>query len=187
MSQPATGARHNLILLCKLVLLACVMFVFAWGLIPVYDALCRITGLGQLAKPDVVSRSAESDGKPGLVAAPLAPITLTFDATVQPGLPWQVKPLRSTLTVKPGEIVRVDYEMTNASNQRVAGQAIPRYLPAAAALYVKKLDCFCFVQQVFEPGQARRFPVVFFVDKTVPPEIDSITLAYTVFDVPGRL
>ncbi|WP_174872914.1 cytochrome c oxidase assembly protein [Vogesella oryzae] len=171
-------SRDNRVLLLKLGVLACVMFVFTWGLIPVYDALCRATGLGKLLQPDAISTS------PATTLA--APIVLTFDATVQPGLPWQVRPLVSTLKARPGEFVRVDYEITNASNRRVIGQAIPRYLPAAAAEYVKKLDCFCFAQQAFEPRQTKRFPVVFVVDKSVPAGIDSITLAYTIFDVPGR-
>lgn len=172
-------------LLLRLALLACLMFGFAWGLIPLYDALCRVTGLGKLVQPDAVAAvpTLAADSAP-VAALPL--ITLRFDATVQAGLPWQVRPLVGSLRARPGEFVRVDYEITNASNRRVVGQAIPRYLPAAAALYVKKLDCFCFAQQAFEPGQRKRFPVVFFVDKTVPPQIDSITLAYTVFDVPGR-
>ncbi|UGA40677.1 cytochrome c oxidase assembly protein [Chromobacterium haemolyticum] len=77
----------------------------------------------------------------------------------------------------------------NHQRQRPAGgggQAIPRYLPAAAGEYVKKLECFCFRQQAFAPGETRRFPVVFVVDKRLPASIDSITLAYTVFDVPGN-
>lgn len=175
LAKPAANRR----LLLKLALLAALMFAFSWGLIPLYDALCRITGLNTLLQPDKV---AAEPLRPTLAA----PLTLTFDATVQPGLPWQVRPLLHTLTARPGEFVRVDYEITNASNRRVIGQAIPRYLPAAAAEYVKKLDCFCFAQQAFEPGQTKRFPVVFFVDKSVPASIDSITLAYTVFDVPGR-
>lgn len=179
--QPAP-LRDNRILLLKLSAVACVMFAFAWGLIPVYDALCRITGLNKLLQPDnVVVQNQPQGGK-----ALAAPLTLSFDATVQPGLPWQVRPLVSSLQAWPGEFVRVDYEITNASNRRVIGQAIPRYLPAAAAEYVKKLDCFCFAQQAFAPGETRRFPVVFVVDKSVPAGIDSITLAYTVFDVPGR-
>lgn len=173
------SARDNMVLLLKLLLLACVMFVFAWGLIPVYDALCRITGLGRLQQADTVSQARAAASKH-------APITMRFDATVQPGLPWQVRPLTSTLQARVGEFVRVDYEITNASPHRVTGQAIPRYLPAAAGEYVKKLDCFCFAQQSFAPGETRRFPVVFVIDRSVPDAIDSITLAYSIFDVPGR-
>jgi cytochrome c oxidase assembly protein Cox11 len=43
--------------------------------------------------------------------------------------------------------------MRNNSGQSVVGQAIPRYLPAEAAAYVKKLECFCFRQQAFQPGE----------------------------------
>ncbi|SCK13894.1 cytochrome c oxidase assembly protein [Vogesella sp. LIG4] len=173
-------ARDNRALLLKLSVVACAMFAFAWGLIPVYDALCKVTGLNKLLVPDSVAAAPASS------RSQAAPLTLTFDATVQPGLPWEVRPLVSSLQARPGEFVRVDYEITNASNRHVVGQAIPRYLPAAAAEYVKKLDCFCFAQQAFEPGQTKRFPVVFVVDKSIPAGIDSITLAYTIFDVPGR-
>jgi cytochrome c oxidase assembly protein subunit 11 len=82
--------------------------------------------------------------------------------------------------------VRVDYEITNASDKRVVGQAVPRYLPAAAGEYVKKLDCFCFKQQSFAPGETKRFPVVFVIDPKMPREIGAITLAYSIFDVPGQ-
>jgi cytochrome c oxidase assembly protein subunit 11 len=115
-----------------------------------------------------------------------AEVAMTFDSMVQAGLPWQVRPLTQHLKAKTGEFIRVDYEITNASNRRVVGQAIPRYLPAAAGEYVKKLDCFCFRQQSFEPGQTKRFPVVFVIDPKMPRDIGTITLAYTIFDVPGQ-
>jgi cytochrome c oxidase assembly protein subunit 11 len=56
-------------------------------------------------------------------------------------------------------------------------------LPAAAGEYVKKIDCFCFRQQAFAPGETRRLPVVFVLDRNLPSDIRSITLAYTLFDV----
>jgi cytochrome c oxidase assembly protein subunit 11 len=177
-----SSRADNRVLLLKLGVIACVMFGFAWALIPLYRVICEVTGINQLIKADAPASSATSND-----AAPLAtPVRMRFDATVQAGLPWQVRPLVRQIQAPRGEFVRVDYEITNASNREVTGQAVPRYLPAAAGNYVKKLECFCFRQQVFKPGETRRFPVVFVIDRAMPAEIGEITLAYSVFEVPGQ-
>lgn len=180
MEAATKQGRSNRQLMKKLAVVALLMFVFAWGLIPLYKVVCEVTGLNDVVKADSLDDTATNGG------AAAHEVDMTFDATVQAGLPWQVRPLQTRLKVKPGQFVQVEYEITNASGQRVVGQAIPRYLPAAAGEYVKKLECFCFRQQAFAPGETRRFPVVFVVDKRLPASIDSITLAYTVFDVPGN-
>lgn len=175
-SMPPDARRALLLKLCVIVVM---MFGFAWALIPLYRVICEVTGINQVVQADTL---AEDTARP---VSSARPVTLVFDANVQAGLPWQVRPLVRQLSARPGEFVRVEYEITNASNRRVVGQAVPRYLPAAAGEHVKKLDCFCFRQQVFAPGETRRFPVVFVVDRKLPEEVESITLAYSVFDVPG--
>ena len=167
----------NRILLRKFLLIALLMFGFAWALVPLYRVICEVTGINQLVK---AGDAPEENPVAGV------PVTLDFDATVQPGLPWQVVPLVRRVEGRTGEFIRVDYEITNRSDRRVIGQAVPRYLPAAAGPHVQKLDCFCFREQAFEPGETRRFPVVFVVDKALPSEIGRITLAYSVFSLPGR-
>lgn len=167
----------NRAMLLKLALIALLMFGFAWGLIPMYRVICEVTGVNQVVKADSVDA--------GVKPTPFS-VSLTFDATVQPGLAWEVKPLTAHISGKTGEFIKVEYEFTNHSNRHVVGQAIPRYLPAAAGEYVKKLDCFCFREQSFAPGETKRLPVVFVIDSKMPREIRDITLAYTVFDVPGK-
>ena len=75
--------------------------------------------------------------------------------------------------------------MENLSNHSVTGQAVPSYGPKHAANFVKKLDCFCFRQQVFAPGEVRVMPVVFALDRDLPKDIGTVTLSYTFFEVPG--
>ncbi|TDR80592.1 cytochrome c oxidase assembly protein [Paludibacterium purpuratum] len=157
----------------KLTLVALAMFGFAWALIPLYRVVCELTGISDM------KRDA------GLAAEAVLPVSMRFDATVQPGLPWQIVPMTGSLAVRPGQFVTVMYAITNASRRQVVGQAVPRYLPAAAAGYIKKIDCFCFRRQTFAPGETRRLPVVFVIDRSIPPEIRSITLAYSLFDVGG--
>jgi cytochrome c oxidase assembly protein subunit 11 len=168
--MPSRQMQANRTLLSKLLLVVLLMFGFSWALIPLYQVVCNLTGLRQM------TREAARD-------AQALPVSMRFDAEVQPGLPWQVRPVTRTLQVRPGTFVKVEYEITNASNRPVVGQAIPRYLPAAAGAYVKKIDCFCFRQQAFAPGETRRLPVVFMLDRALPPEIRSLTLAYTLFNV----
>ncbi|WP_047244082.1 cytochrome c oxidase assembly protein [Chromobacterium subtsugae] len=178
MDTAARMQRRNFRLMGRLMVIAALMFGFAWGMIPLYRIVCEQTGLNDVVKADELSS--------GDLAAGGAEVDMTFDATVQAGLPWQVRPLTRHLKVKPGTFVQVQYQITNASPREVVGQALPRYLPGEAAQYVKKLECFCFTQQRFLPGQTRTFPVVFVIDRKLPASIASITLAYTVFDVPGQ-
>jgi cytochrome c oxidase assembly protein subunit 11 len=68
----------------------------------------------------------------------------------------------------------------------VTGQAVPSYGPQLAAQYFRKMECFCFRQQTLAPGEVRHMPVVFVVDPALPPDVNTITLSYTFFEVAGR-
>ena len=89
------------------------------------------------------------------------------------------------LAAKTGDIVHVTYRVENTRNTTVIGQAVPSYGPQHAGGYVKKLDCFCFKQQTFAPHEVREMPVVFVLDKTLPDDVNTVTLSYTFFEVPA--
>ncbi|MBV8680906.1 MAG: cytochrome c oxidase assembly protein [Aquitalea sp.] len=173
------GRAANTVLLRRLLLVVLLMFGFAWGLIPLYRVICEVSGLNRVVAAD---RLADD----GSTTAAVRPVQLVLDTMVQPGLPWQVLPPARQLQVRTGQFIQLQYTLRNNSRQAVVGQAIPHYLPAEAAAYVKKLECFCFRQQVFQPGETRHFPVVLVIDRRLPAEIGSITLSYSVFDVPGQ-
>ena len=69
----------------------------------------------------------------------------------------------------------------------MAGQAIPSYAPKIAGTYFRKLECFCFQQQLLAGNETKRFPVVFVIDPKLPPKCTTITLSYTFFDVAGQV
>jgi cytochrome c oxidase assembly protein subunit 11 len=72
-------------------------------------------------------------------------------------------------------------------SRAMAGQAIPSYAPMQSAAHFQKLECFCFKQQTLAAGETRQFPVVFFIDPALPPDVKTITLSYTFFEVAGAV
>ena len=89
------------------------------------------------------------------------------------------------MTVHPGEMAQVLYEVVNTQQHSVEAQAIPSYAPQQAAAHFKKVECFCFQQQTMAAGQARQMPVVFYLDPALPRDVKTITLSYTFFDIGG--
>jgi cytochrome c oxidase assembly protein subunit 11 len=146
----------------------------AYASVPLYRLFCQVTGF---------------DGTPRIATKPASTvldrtIVVRFDANVTPGLPWQFEPVQNTMEVKIGETNLAFFRATNTSDQPVRGTAIYNVLPEIAAAYFNKLQCFCFTEQVLEPGQSMEFPVSFFVDPAIVDNRDArgvthITLSYT--------
>ena len=90
------------------------------------------------------------------------------------------------MQVHPGQLVQVEYEVSNVRSAVVTGQAVVSYGPALAGRFVRKLECFCFSQQTLAAGETRRMPVSFVVDATLPADINTLTLSYTFFEVAGK-
>lgn len=161
----------------KLLVIAVLMFGFGYALVPFYKKICEVTGINNLTKADAAPANSQVDLTRNVV--------IEFDANQGANLPWRFKPLAGSLTVHPGELMQVEYEVVNSRDVAVTGQAIPSYAPANAAKYFKKLDCFCFKQQTLAAGETKRFPVVFVIDPDLPKDVGTITLSYTFFTVAG--
>jgi cytochrome c oxidase assembly protein subunit 11 len=73
----------------------------------------------------------------------------------------------------------------NRSGRVVVGQAVPSVSPAQASRYFSKTECFCFNQQVLQPGERREMPVRFVIDPDLPEKITTLTLSYTFFETPS--
>lgn len=175
----SAGASLNRSMLAKLVVVAALMFGFGWALIPLYRAICEITGINILTgkNPQAAAKAENTQIDTS------RQVVVEFDANRQG--PWRFKPHRRHLSVHPGELVRVDYDLTNLESRAMAGQAIPSFAPQLAGQYFEKLECFCFEQQILAAGETRQFPVVFFIDPELPRDVTQITLSYTFFEVPA--
>jgi len=168
--------RSNRTMLARLCVVAVVMFGFGFAMIPFYSKICEVTGLRDI---DVADEAVNTQ-----VDASRS-VRIEFDANLNK-LPWSFRPLTPILSVHPGELTQVVYEVENTSDRPMTGQAIPSYGPRRAAEYFKKLECFCFTKQSFAPHEKRRMPVVFVVDPKLPADVATITLSYTFFEVEGN-
>jgi len=167
------GNRKTLI---KLALFSTLMFGFGYALVPLYSVFCSVTGLNQVG----------SSGAPVNTQVDTTRVVdVEFDSNVH-DLPWKFRPLQSRLSVHPGAMSQVEFEVVNSEDAAVTGQAIPSYGPPEAAQYFHKISCFCFTKQTVAAGQTRRMPVVFVVDPSLPKDINTITLSYTFFEVEGN-
>ncbi|MEK7883970.1 cytochrome c oxidase assembly protein [Methyloversatilis sp. NSM2] len=173
----AGSERRNRSTLMRLVVSAFLMFGFGYALVPFYEKLCQVLDVNNLNKQDnTLPLNTQVDRSRN--------VTVEFDANLHK-LPWNFKPVTGSLVVHPGEVVTVEYEVSNTRGNAVTGQAIPSYTPSAAMQYFQKLDCFCFKQQTLAAGETRRMPIAFLVSPDLPKDINTITLSYTFFEVPG--
>ncbi|MES2424939.1 MAG: cytochrome c oxidase assembly protein [Pseudomonadota bacterium] len=175
---------ENLKMVRKLVVVTAGMFAFGYALVPLYKAICEITGINVLALAE-----QEVPGVRGKMAANTQvdtsrTITVEFDANARG--PWEFKPAVRTLQVHPGELTTVMYEFQNVQNRRMAAQAIPSYAPRQAMAHFNKLECFCFTQYTLEPGEKKQWPVAFVIDPKLSKDVQTITLSYTFFEVGGK-
>lgn len=77
----------------------------------------------------------------------------------------------------------MNYLVENPTAQFIVGQAVPSVSPGQAALYLHKIECFCFTQQQLAAGKNMLMPVQFYVDPALPAQFSTITLNYTLYDV----
>lgn len=168
--------RINWQMCVRLSLFAVLMFGFGYAMVPYYKKFCQITGLTDLLQPNPAAKNTQIDTSRW--------VTLEFDANTH-GMPWQFSPVQRSVRVHPGQMAQVDFEIKNEGNRTLVGQAIPSYGPKHVAPFVKKLECFCFKQQVLAAGESRLMPVQFVIDASLPASVDTLTLSYTFFEVPA--
>ncbi len=159
--------------LAKLVVVTLGMFGFGFALVPFYYKICEVTGINSGAEQSLVKNTQIDNSRW---------VTLEFDANINEALPWRFKPLQRSLKVHPGQLVQVEYEVSNTSDQSIVGQAVPSYGPARAAAFFKKIECFCFTPQTLAAGESRRMPVLFVLDPAMDKEVHTVTLSYTFFN-----
>jgi cytochrome c oxidase assembly protein subunit 11 len=186
MSTPAMpdARRDNLRMLAKLVVIAAMMFGFGYAMVPLYKSICEVLGINVLSRSELVGARVGERGPVNSQVDASRTITVEFDANARG--PWSFRPERSSIDVHPGQIMTVMYEFRNEQSRTMSAQAIPSYAPKQASPHFNKLQCFCFNEYTLAPGETRRWPVTFVIDRRLPKDVKTITLSYTFFEVVGK-
>ena len=172
----ADRQRSNLRMAVKLGFVALFFVGFGFAMVPLYDVFCEITGLN--GKTNSVAMVADENTQVDLSRS----VNVEFLSHTMPGVGLTFKPEQFSMRTHPGEISRMNYTVTNNSDQVFVGQAIPSVTPAVASLHFEKLECFCFSQQTFQPGESRIMPVVFVINPKMDRDLRTVTLSYTFFE-----
>jgi len=172
------NARKSRNLAFALVGIVVGMIGLAYASVPLYDLFCRVTGYGgttqqaDLAPTEILDRE----------------MTIAFDANTSRNMPWEFKPIKRTVKLKVGETGIAFYEAYNPTDKVIKGTAAFNVTPQKIGQYFTKIDCFCFTEQVLQPGERVDMPVTFFVDPEIDQDVnakdvETITLSYTFFVV----
>lgn len=167
--------QANRKMLRRLLIVVPLMFAFGYALVPLYKKICDATGI------NLVTHKQNNKKSLNVQVDLSRTITIEFDANVRG--PFKFRPQIRSMQIYPGALVQMNYEVTNDTAQAVSAQAIPSYAPLQASLYVNKLECFCFKQQMLAGRETRQMPVAFVIDPALPKDVKTITLSYTFFKV----
>lgn len=178
MNDTRQQEKHGPIVV-KLLFIVVAMFGFGFALVPLYDVFCDITGLnGKVSVEAVEDLNFQIDEQ--------REISLEFVTSVNGSAPIGFWAETAKMKVNPGKAYTVYFWAENLSGQKLIGQAIPSFTPGLAARYLKKTECFCFSNQIFEVNEKKKMPVQFVIDPAIPKSYQDVTLAYTFFDITDK-
>lgn len=160
----------------KLLIVVVCMFAFVFVvMVPLYNVLCDALGINGKTGERYEAVQAEVDTS--------RTIKIQFVARNNDGMPWVFEPETKVIRVHPGELGNTVFLAENPALRDMVAQAIPSIVPARAAAYFNKTECFCFNQQALKAGETAELPLRFIVDQGLPKDISTITLSYTLFDI----
>jgi cytochrome c oxidase assembly protein subunit 11 len=167
--------RANRKLVRALLIMTAGSFAFGWALVPLYDVLCKVAGIG----------NAEAKSGRSVVQEAVDPnreITIEFMASPASVGSYDFRPEVASMRVHPGKLYDTQFYARNLTGQPSLAQAVPSITPGGTSKYFHKTECFCFSPQKFAAGEGRDMPVRFIVDPALPANVDKLTLAYTFYD-----
>lgn len=163
----------------RLALAAALMFGFGFALVPLYNVMCQAVGLN--GKSSTLT-AADTPGA-AVPGAPGREVTVEFVANTNADLDWEFRPAVARMSVRLGDTAEAIFVARNRDTRAVTGQAIPSVAPGLAAKHFHKIECFCFTQQTLAAGERKDMKVRFRIDPDLAPDVNTVTLGYTFFDL----
>lgn len=167
--------------LAGVILIAFAMVGLSFASVPLYNLFCRVTGFG--------GTTQVSDAAPGEVLDRM--ITVKFNTDTTRNFLWDFKPEQRETKVHIGQEMLVSFSAKNRDRVPTAGTAIYNVSPPKVGRYFHKTQCFCFDEQVLQPGQEVQMPVVFYIDPSLAEDrsmddVKTITLSYSFFPAESK-
>ncbi|KAJ1351669.1 hypothetical protein KIN20_007780 [Parelaphostrongylus tenuis] len=155
--------------------------------IPAYRIFCERTSFGGLTQ---VAKDFEKIANMKKVEDRL--IRVQFNSDVPSSMRWEFKPQQHEIYVHPGETALAFYTAKNPTDRPIIGISSYNLTPFQAAYYFNKIQCFCFEEQILNPGEQVDLPVFFYIDPDCANDpalenLDSILLSYTFFEAKSGL
>ncbi len=172
--QTLSGSQKTATQLAGIVV---VMIGLTAASVPFYSWFCKVTGFAG-------TTGVASTGSDVILDQT---VVVRFDASLDRAMPWTFKPAQRQMTVRIGETALAFYEAHNPTDRPIAGQATYNVVPDAAGGFFDKIECFCFTEQILQPGETVMMPVSFFVDPAIVDDregkyVHEITLSYTFYE-----
>jgi cytochrome c oxidase assembly protein subunit 11 len=162
------------------VAVACVLGVMgmtgaSFAAVPLYRMFCQVTGFDGTVKRADKAPDVQLDQT----------VLIRFDTNVR-NLPMTFRAEQVTQRVRIGETGLGFVVGTNTSDKPIRAKAGYNVVPERAGPYFQKLQCFCFDEQIIQPGETMKFPVQYFVAPEMATDRESrgvteITLSYTFY------
>jgi len=173
----SAGRDKNARLAWTMVAIVGGMLGLAYAAVPLYEAFCKATGF---AGTPLVAKEGE---RPVINRT----VEVRFDSNTDANLPWRFQPVERSVKVHLGEEKLVFFRATNVSQRPIVGTATYNVTPEWTAGWFNKIQCFCFTEQLLQPGQSIDMPVLFFVDADMDKDrryddVRTITLSYTFYE-----
>ena len=177
----SAGGNRNVRLAWTMVAVVSGMLGLSYAAVPLYQAFCKATGFA--GTPLVAKEGAQGVDRPVIART----VEVRFDTNTDANLPWRFEPEQRSVKVHLGEEKLVFFRATNRSQRPIVGTATYNVTPERTAGWFNKIQCFCFTEQLLQPGQSVDMPVLFFVDADMDKDrryddVHTITLSYTFYE-----
>tara|TARA_B100001123_G_C14801319_1_gene824550 strand:- start:32 stop:574 length:543 start_codon:yes stop_codon:yes gene_type:complete len=91
-------------------------------------------------------------------------LKVILNTEVDDSLLLDFKPMDKNFKINIGENKILNFKGTNTSSEVITSTAFFEVSPEKIFPYLIKTECFCFQEQILEPGESQIFSMVFFID-----------------------
>jgi len=162
-------------------------FGLSYAAVPAYRMFCQATGAGGGITSIRKGKHVDSDKIDTMAVSKNRLIKIRFEADVDARMSWDFKPLQKEIWVHPGETALAFYSAKNDTVNPIVGISTYSIVPFDAGKFFSKIQCFCFDEQMLNPGEELDMPVFFYIDPEFENDsrmdyVDEIVLSYTFFE-----